>query len=156
MTDIIIPDDELPLTPRAPRPAGRPKGSYAKRMTDVEKRTFINNAAKEILENHLSYNEFVKWAKDNANMSKSQANEYWVKVWVLLKKKFELEKDKLILKHTQKYWDIYEQALIQGDLTNGRQALNDLAKLQGLNEPQKIEIKGTLIKLNFGNEEETN
>lgn len=150
MTDIIIPDDELPLTPVAPKPPGRPKGSFAKKMTDVEKRTFINNAAKEILENHLSYNEFVKWAKDNANLSKSQANEYWGKVWVLLKKKFELEKDKLILKHTQKYWDIYEQALIQSDLTNARNALNDLAKLQGLNEPDKVHITGTSIKLNFG------
>jgi hypothetical protein len=69
MTDIIIPDDELPITPLAPRPAGRPKGSFAKRMTDVEKRTFINNAAREILENHLSYSEFVKWARDTANMS---------------------------------------------------------------------------------------
>ena len=51
MTDIIIPDDELPLTPIPPRPAGRPKGSYAKRMTDVEKRTFelnnISNKQKE-------------------------------------------------------------------------------------------------------------
>lgn len=150
MTEIIIPDNELPLEPLPPRPAGRPKGSYAKKMTDVEKRTFINNAAREILENHLSYGEFVKWAKDTSNLSKSQANEYWGRVWVLLKKKFELEKDKLILKHTQKYWDIYEQALIQGDLTNGRQALNDLAKLQGLNEPEKVHITGTQIKLNFG------
>lgn len=150
MTEIIIPDNELPLEPLAPRPAGRPKGSFAKRMTDVEKRTFINNAAREILENHLSYSEFVKWAKDTANMSKSQANEYWGKVWVLLKKKFELEKDKLVLKHTQKYWDIYEQALIQGDLTNARNSLNDLAKLQGLNEPDKVHITGTSIKLNFG------
>jgi len=141
MTDIIIPDDELPLTPVAPRPAGRPKGSYAKKMTDVEKRTFINNAAREILENHLSYGEFVKWAKDTSNLSKSQANEYWGRV-------------KLVLKHTQKYWDIYEQALIQGDLTNGRQALNDLAKLQGLNEPDKVHITGTSIKLNFGEPQE--
>lgn len=150
MTEIIIPDNELPLEPLAPRPAGRPKGSYAKKMTDIEKRTFINNAAKEILENHLSYSEFVKWSRDTANMSKSQANEYWGKVWVLLKKKFELEKDKLVLKHTQKYWDIYEHALIQGDLTNARNSLNDLAKLQGLNEPDKVHITGTSIKLNFG------
>lgn len=151
MTDIIIPDDELPLTPLAPRPAGRPKGSFSKRMTDVEKRTFINNAAKEILENHLSYTEFCKWAHDSSNMSKSQANEYWSKVWVLLKKKFELDKDKLVLKHTQKYWDIYEQALMSNDYTNARQSLNDLAKLQGLNEPEKVHITGTSIKLNFGN-----
>ena len=150
MTDIIIPDDDLPITPLAPKPPGRPKGSFAKRMTDVEKRTFINNAAREILEGHLSYNEFVKWCKDTANMSKSQANEYWTKVWVLLKKRFDLEKDKLILKHTQKYWDIYEQALISNDYTNARQSLNDLAKLQGLNEPDKVHITGTSIKLNFG------
>lgn len=150
MTDIIIPDDELPIHPLPPKKAGRPKGSYAKKMTDVEKRTFINNSAKEILENHLSYNEFVKYCKDTCGMSKSQANEYWTKVWVLLKKKFELEKDKLILKHTQKYWDVYEQALIQSDLTNARNALNDLAKLQGLNEPDKVHITGTSIKLNFG------
>ena len=97
-----------------------------------------------------SYSEFVKYCKDTAGMSKSQANEYWGKVWVLLKKKFELEKDKLILKHTQKYWDIYEQALISSDLTNARNALNDLAKLQGLNEPDKVHITGTSIKLNFG------
>jgi leucyl aminopeptidase (aminopeptidase T) len=83
-------------------------------------------------------------------MSKSQANEYWTKVWVLLKKKFELEKDKLILKHTQKYWDIYEHALMSNDFTNARQSLNDLAKLQGLNEPDKVHITGTSIKLNFG------
>ena len=154
MTDIIIPDDDLPITPLAPKPPGRPKGSFAKRMTDVEKRTFINNAAREILEGHLSYNEFVKWCKDTANMSKSQANEYWTKVWVLLKKRFDLEKDKLILKHTQKYWDIYEQALMSNDLTNARNSLNDLAKLQGLAQPDKIEITTKTIKLNFGNEEE--
>lgn len=150
MTEIIIPDDELPLYPLRPKPPGRPKGSYAKRMTDVEKRTFINQAAREILENHLSYSEFVKWCKDTSNMSKSQANEYWGKVWVLLKKKFELEKDKLVLKHTQKYWDVYQQALVQGDLTNARNSLNDLAKLQGLNEPDKVHVTGTSIKLNFG------
>jgi lysyl-tRNA synthetase class II len=150
MTEMIIPDDELPVHPLPPKQVGRPKGTYVKRMTDIEKRTFIHNAAREILENHLSYGEFVKWCKDTTNMSKSQANEYWGKVWVLLKKKFELEKDKLVLKHTQKYWDVYEQALIQSDLTNARQALNDLAKLQGLAEPDKVHITGTSIKLNFG------
>ena len=59
-------------------------------------------------------------------------------------------KDKLILKHTQKYWDIYEHALMSNDFTNARQSLNDLAKLQGLNEPDKVHITGTSIKLNIG------
>jgi hypothetical protein len=41
-------------------------------------------------------------------------------------------------------------------LVNERQTLNDIVKLQGLAEPQKIEIKGTSIKLNFGDEESGN
>ena len=151
---MIIPDDELPLTPLAPKPPGRPKGSYAKRMTDIEKKIFINSAAKEILEKHLSYSEFVVYCKTTVNMSKSQANEYWGKVWGLLKKKFELDKEKLILKHTQKYWEIYQQSLMYNDLTNARQSLNDLAKLQGLAEPDKVHITGTSIKLNFGTPDE--
>jgi hypothetical protein len=39
---------------------------------------------------------------------------------------------------------------MSNDYTNARQALNDLAKLQGLNEPEKVHITGTSIKLNFG------
>jgi hypothetical protein len=84
-------------------------------------------------------------------LSRSQANEYWNAAWNAVKQKFELEKDKLILKHTQRYWDIYSQAIELRDLTNARQVLNDLAKLQGLNEPDKVEVRGTSIKLNFGN-----
>jgi hypothetical protein len=83
-------------------------------------------------------------------LSAPQANEYWLKVWALIKKKFEMEKDKLILKHLQKYWDIYDQARSTGDLGNARQALNDIVKLQGLAEPEKVHVTGTSIKLNFG------
>jgi hypothetical protein len=61
-----------------------------------------------------------------------------------------LEKDKLILKHLQKYWDVYEQAKSNGDMGNARQTLNDIAKMQGLNEPDKVHVTGTSIKLNFG------
>lgn len=148
--NLPIEEGDLPLTPPPPKPSGRPKGSRKRKMTEAEKKSFINESAREILDNHLSYNQYVSYCKERMNFSKSQANEYWVRVWGLLKKKFELEKDKLILKHLQKYWDIYEQALISGDLTNARQSLNDLTKLQGLAEPEKLHITGTSIKLNFG------
>lgn len=148
--NLPIDDGDIPLTPPPPRQAGRPKGSRRRKMTESEKREFLNESAKVILNNHLSYSQYVSYCKEKMNFSKSQSNEYWVRVWALLKKKFELEKDKLILKHLQKYWDIYEQALELGDYTNSRQALNDIAKLQGLNEPDKVHITGTSIKLNFG------
>jgi hypothetical protein len=148
--NLPIEEGDLPLTPPPPKPAGRPRGSRKRKMTEAEKRAFISDSAKEILDNHLSYSQYVVYCKQRMGFSKAQANEYWTRVWSLLKKKFEIEKDKLIIKHLQKYWDIYEQALISGDLTNARQSLNDLAKLQGLNEAEKVHITGTSIKLNFG------
>lgn len=150
MEEIILTNEDLPTEPPEPRKRGRPPGTYIPKMTEQEKREFIRESMRLILKHHLSYSEYVKWAKGERNFSKSVANEYWVKIWGLLKKKFELEKDKLILKHTQKYWEVYQSALDNGDLTNARNALNDLAKLQGLNEPDKVHITGTQIKLNFG------
>lgn len=148
--EMIIVGADLPEEPQAPKSPGRPKGSTAKRMTDFEKSEFIKQSIVAIMENHFSYTEYCKWCREFHNLSNSQANEYWMKVWQLLKKKFELEKEKLILKHTKKYWDIYQRAYDSGDLTNARQALNDLTKLQGLAEPDKVHITGTSIKLNFG------
>lgn len=150
MTDLYIGDDDLPQTPPPPMKRGRPKGTRRKKMNDVEKREFINDCAREILDTHMSYTQFVVYAKEKMNFSKSQANEYWNKIWSLLKKRFDMEKDKLILKHLHKYWDLYNQAIQLGDYTNARQALNDIAKLQGLNEPDKVHVTGTSIKLNFG------
>jgi hypothetical protein len=144
----FIEDADIPQD-QPKRPIGRPKGSHKHKMNNMERRTFINESIREIIDNHLSYAEYVEYCKGK-DLSRTQANEYWMSCWAVIKKKFELEKDKLILKHTQKYWDIYQQALDNRDFTNARQSLNDLAKLQGLNEPDKIEVRGTSIKLNFG------
>ncbi len=147
--DYQIEDTDLP--PK--KPLGRPKGSHKRKMTQAEQKTFVANSIKAILDDHLSYLEYVAYCKDR-EVSRSQANEYWVRSWAIMKKKFELEKDKLVLKHITKYWDIYKEALENSDLTNARQVLNDLAKLQGLNEPDKVEVRGTSIKLNFGEQSE--
>lgn len=147
--DYNIEDDDLPVEPPR-KPLGRPKGSTSKRMTKAERKAFINESARRILDTHMSYKEYVSFCVYEKRMSRSQANEYWLAAWNAVRNKFELEKEKLILKHTQRYWDIYAQAIELRDLTNARQALNDLAKLQGLNEPDKVEVRGTSIKLNFG------
>jgi hypothetical protein len=42
-----------------------------------------------------------------------------------------------------------------GDLSNARQVLNDISKLMGMNEPDKVDVKTELkIKFNFGGTEE--
>lgn len=144
----FIGDEDLPQE-EPQKKLGRPVGSHKKRMTKCEQQGFVNDSIKIILDRHMSYTDYVSFCKQKG-LSAPQANEYWLKVWSLIKKKFELEKDKLILKHLQKYWDIYEQAREVGDLGNARQVLNDIVKLQGLAEPTQINVTGTTIKLNFG------
>lgn len=148
----FITDGDLPYEEPKKGP-GRPKGSHKKRMNNAERKQFINESIKTVLDQHLSYTDYVDFCKSRG-LSAPQANEYWLKIWSVIKRKFELEKDKLILKHLQKYWEVYEEAKNNKDMTNARQALNDIAKLQGLNEPQKIEVSGKVIKLNFGETEE--
>jgi hypothetical protein len=65
-----------------------------------------------------------------------------------------LERDQLINKHLQKYWHIYDLALAKEDLNNARQTLNDISKLLGMAEPEKVDVKQELkIKFKFGIDE---
>jgi hypothetical protein len=150
--DYIIEDNDIPVDPPR-RPPGRPKGSHKHKMNEAEKRVFLSESIKKILKEHLSYAEYVSFCREH-NLSSSQANMYWMRAWGVVKKKFDLERDKLITKHLQKYWEIYDRAADNEDLNTARQTLNDIAKLLGMNEPDKVEVRGTAIKLNFGEQSE--
>lgn len=137
--------------------AGRPQGSVKKKMNRVEVEDVIKLSLKEILNKHLSYTEYMKWACKNWGISQVQANEYWLRVWSVLKEKYQLEKYQLINKHLSAYWRIYDIAMSINDLSNARQTLNDISKLLGMSEPEKLDIKQELqIKFKFGgsNDEE--
>jgi hypothetical protein len=146
-----IEDDDLPIDPPAKK-IGRPKGSFKKKMNEAEKRVFLTESIRKILKEHMSYHEYVLFCREH-NLSPSQANTYWLRAWGVVKKKFDLERDKLISKHIQKYWEIHDNAMESGDLSNARQVLNDIAKLLGMNEPDKVSVSGQSIKLNFGIDE---
>ena len=146
----IAEEGDIPVDPPR-KPAGRPKGTFRPKMTKIERIAFIKESVIKVLEEHLSYTEYINWCFETKNVSKTQANEYWLSTWSTIRKKFNLDKDKLVMKHIHQYWRIHSQALEQRDLTNARQVLNDLAKMLGLNEPDKVEVRGTQIKLNFGN-----
>ena len=50
---------------------------------------------------------------------------------------------------------VYEDAIANGDRSNSLKALSQLTDLMGLNEPDKVEIKGEItnnlrVKVNFG------
>lgn len=132
---------------------GRPAGSFKPKMNEAEHRRFINDSMSRIFDNHMSWKEYVEFCYGHG-LSRSQANEYWIKVWGSVKEKFELEKDKLITKHLQKYWHIYDTAVKNGDMNTARQTLNDIAKMMGLNEPERVEVSNNqVIEFKFGNPE---
>lgn len=135
------------------RGPGRPKGSTTKRMSKIEVERFISESVNQILDNHMSWTEYVNWCRKH-NVSENRANELWKKCWVLITEKFELDRNKQVAKHLQKYWLIHDIAQKRGDLNTARATLNDIAKLMGLNEPDKMETTET-IKFNFGNETES-
>ena len=151
--EYIFEEGDIPKDPEK-NPIGRPKGSFKPKMTNIEREYFIKESIEKILTEHLSHAEYCSWVKQYKDIGKNQANDYWNSAWTSIRRKFDLQKDKLIMKHIYKYWEIHSQALEQRDLTNARQALNDLAKLLGLNEPDKVEVRGTTIKLNFGDNNE--
>ena len=136
------------------RGRGRPVGSTRVKLNKVEVEDLLSLSLTEILNNHLSYTEYIKWIKKQHRVSDKQANEYWLRTWSLLQEKYQLERDQLITKHLKKYWEIYDYAMEDGDWSNARQTLNDISKLLGMSEPEKLNVEQELkIKFKFGDDE---
>ena len=131
---------------------GRPKGSLNKKMSAAEVEVFIKQSIKKIMQEHMSWKEYVKWCKSNG-LSETRANEYWKRSWTTIREKYEVDKTQQISKHLLNYWKIYDEAMFKGDLTNARQTLDGIAKLMGLNEPDRLDMTATgEIKFMFGDE----
>jgi hypothetical protein len=134
------------------RKPGRPKGSKNVKMTATEVEVFIKRSINKIMKDHLSWKEYIKWCKGNG-LSEMQGNTYWKRSWQTIREKYNLEKDKQIHKHLLSYWKLYDEAIDKGDLSNARQTLDAIAKLMGLNEPDKLDMNATgEIAFKFGDE----
>ena len=135
--------------------AGRPIGTTRIKMNKSQVESLITESVNEILSNHMSYTQFIKYAQNKWGISEVQANEYWLRCWTLLREKYQLERDKLINKHLAAYWSIYDLAISKDDLSNARQTLNDISKLLGMAEAEKVDVKQELrIKFKFGENED--
>jgi hypothetical protein len=135
------------------KPLGRPRGGRTIKMNRAQVEVFMKESMKVIFNEHLSYEQYVKWCY-NQSISRSRANEYWNRVWEDVNRKFRGERDKLIDKHLLHYWDIYNQAKNEKDLSNARQVLDAIGKLMGLNEAEKINTESEVkITFNFGESE---
>ena len=136
------------------RGRGRPKGSTnkTKKMSATEVETFIKLSIKKIMAEHLSWKDYCKWCTNNG-LSQARANEYWKRSWTTIRERYDLDKEKQITKHLLKYWSLYDNAVDKGDITNARQTLDAIAKLMGLNEPDKVDMNASgEINFKFGDE----
>jgi hypothetical protein len=134
---------------------GRPIGSSRKKLNNIEVEDLLKKALDEILQKHLSYTQFTSWLLEEYGLSQQQSNEYWLRTWTTLNEKFRMEKDQMINKHLAHYWHLYDASFTKQDFSNARQVLNDISKLLGMNEPDKLDIKQELkIKFKFGGADE--
>lgn len=137
-----------------PNRRGRPKGSTKNKMTKVEVEKFITDSVTLIMNEHLSYTEYINHCKKEKKISENQAVQYWKRVFEIVKEKYSLERDKEIDKHIFHLWSIYGQSIEKTDYNTARQILGDIAKLKGLNEPDKVDMTSqTEITFKFGNED---
>lgn len=116
----------------------------------IQAAVFVKESIQKILREHLSKKEYSIWARSQG-LSYPQSERYWKRSWQLINEKFKLEREQLVDKQLMNYWEIYNFALEKGDFNTARQILNDISKLQGLNEPEKIDITKTeKIVFKFG------
>lgn len=138
--------------PGRPKGSGRTKGHLLHKMSKAEVEAFLRDSAKLIFKQHLSYKQYIEYCRKQA-ISKEMANVYWTRVWNEVKERFRHDRDKLVDKHLISYWEIYNNAVTEGDWSNARQTLDAIARLQGLNEPDKMDLNNnTTIEFNFGDE----
>jgi hypothetical protein len=154
MINFEIAQSDVPEDITEKRPQGRPKlpqGTPGKRKTIALQTDILKTAISLILDQHYSQTEVFNYMVKTYDISRQDASRYWKKAWTLIRDKFAHSKDEMIKKHMIKLWNIHDDALSSKDYTNARNALNDIAKLVGLNSPDKIEHTHQTIKLNFGN-----
>ena len=133
---------------------GRPKGTTRKQFNKVEMLEFINECVEKVFTEHLSWTEFNDWVIKKHKVSVNQANNYWKKVFEVVKEKYQMERDQEIDKHIYHFWRLYDGAVEKKDYNTARQILVDITKLKGLNEPDKLDVsQQTEITFKFGNEE---
>ena len=134
--------------------AGRPKGSTKKKMSKGEVEDLIDKSLDRVLTEHLSYTEYIQWIVTEYKVSKNQANVYWLRTWSVLKEKYSLGREQLVTKHLKHYWSLYDASLQKDDLSNARQVLNDISKLLGMAEPERLDIQQELkIRFKFNTSE---
>jgi hypothetical protein len=125
-----------------------------RKSTKLELEKRLSASVEKIIKDHLNYTMFVDWFIEEYDMSKHNAYKEWVKCWNIIKSRFALETDQLINKQIYELYDLYKETRETGDFGTSRKLLEDIRKIQGIEQPEKLNIKHEgIIKVSFGDEE---
>lgn len=125
-----------------------------RKSTKLEHEKRINECIDKIITDHLNYTMFLEWFMETYDMSKHNGWKYWKKCWDIIKSRFALEADQLINKQLYQLYELYKEAKEVGDFGTSRKILEDVRKIQGIDEPMKINVKHEgEIKIQFGDED---
>jgi|APGre2960657404_1045060.scaffolds.fasta_scaffold26698_6 hypothetical protein len=108
-----------------------------------------------ILDGHWNWKMYAEYCRKTHKLGQNRCSQLYQELWEDIKERFKLEKDKLVSKHLDRYWGLYQGAINKEDYNTARLILQDISKLQGLNEPDKMELNGsTVIEFKFGGDEQ--
>ena len=106
----------------------------------VIKHQRVTDAFKKILDHNWVKKEWKEYAMEKYNLPQSTAEKDWEAAKQKIKEKFSKSRSYVWEKHHSRIFDVYEKAMKEGKLDIALKALQDIAKLGGLNEAEKKDI----------------
>ena len=121
---------------------------------EMEKR--MADCIEVVINEGMQRKDFVQYCSDNWQISERHADTYWKRVWTFVAEKYSQENHKIVDEHVRQLWRLYNLCVKKKDYQTARGILQDLAKLKGINEPEKKDItsNGESIKIIIGVDED--
>lgn len=106
-------------------------------------------AVKFILEQNYTRGEWVQFCAKEYQISDRQADTYWKFANDIIKEKYNKKRTNMVEKHHGRLLDLYIKCVKDQEWDNARKVLSDIAKLTGVNEPDKKDITSDGDKINI-------
>lgn len=121
---------------------------------EMEKR--MADCIEVVINEGMQRKDFLRYASDKWEVSERQAETYWKRVWDFVAEKYSKENHEIVDEHVRQLWRLYNLCVKKKDYQTSRGILQDLAKLKGINEPDKKDITsgGESIKIIIGVDED--
>jgi hypothetical protein len=116
----------------------KPVKNPGRKTTKAKKEQIINEGINQILFSHMTWNEFQVWIRKEYTIKDS--NPYWKECWVKIQDRFNEERDQMVKKHLHHLYDLHKRCIESRDRATERATLQDIAKILGIQEGQKLSI----------------